>query len=70
MSNKTTTVTRFVLQTLHRNITHLAVIVRKTNLKLDILKGGGWEMEKGRQIMYKLCISRKYIIRYIELENL
>ena len=31
---------RFVLHTLQRNITHLAVITRKTNIKLGILKGG------------------------------
>ena len=31
--NKSTTVNRFVLHTLHRNITHLAVITRKTNIK-------------------------------------
>ena len=39
--NKLTIVNRFVLHTLQRNITHLAVITRKTNLKLSILKGGG-----------------------------
>ena len=39
--NKSTTVNRFVLHTLQRNITHLAVITRKTNIKLGILKGGG-----------------------------
>ena len=38
--NKSTTVNRFVLHTLQRNITHLAVITRKSNIKLDILKGG------------------------------
>ena len=43
MVNKSTTVNRFVLHTLQRNITHLAVITRKTNIKLGILKerGGG-----------------------------
>ena len=39
--NKSTTVNRFVLHTLQRNITHLAIITRKTNIKLGILKGGG-----------------------------
>ena len=39
--NKSITVNRFVLHILQRNITHLAVITRKTNIKLDILKGGG-----------------------------
>ena len=38
--NNSTTVNRFVLHTLQRNITHLAVITRKTNIKLGILKGG------------------------------
>ena len=38
---KSTTVNRFVLHTLHRNFTYLAVTTRKTNIKLDILKGGG-----------------------------
>ena len=38
--NKSTTVNRFVLHILQRNITHLAVITRKTNIKLGILKGG------------------------------
>ena len=37
--NKSTTVNRFVLHTLHRNITHLAIITRKTNIKHS-LKGG------------------------------
>ena len=45
--NESTTVNRFVLHTLLRNITHLAVIKRKTNIKIDILKGGGtWERAK------------------------
>ena len=38
--NKSTTVNRFVVHTLQRNITHLAVITRKINIKLGILKGG------------------------------
>ena len=40
MVNKSTTLNRFVLHTLQRNITRLAVITRKTNIKLGILKGG------------------------------
>ena len=44
MVNKSTTVNRFVLHILHRNITHLAIITRKTNIKLGILKrGGNWK---------------------------
>ena len=41
--NKSTTVNKFVLHTLQRNITHLAVITRKTNIKLGILKRGDWK---------------------------
>ena len=39
--NKSTILNKFVLHTLQRNITHLAVITRKTNKKLGILKEGG-----------------------------
>ena len=41
--NKSTTVNKFVLHTLQRNITHLSVITRKTIIKLGILKRGGWK---------------------------
>ena len=41
--NKSTILNRFVLHTLQRNITHLAVITPKTNIKLGILKGGNWK---------------------------
>ena len=41
--NKSTILNRFVLHTLQRNITHIAVITRKTNIKLGILKGGNWK---------------------------
>ena len=50
---KSTTVNRFVLHTLLRNITHLAVITRKTNIKLGILKGGG-ELEKSRHFLMNI----------------
>ena len=40
---KMTSVNRFVFQTLHRNIAHLAVFTRKTNLKLGILKERNWK---------------------------
>ena len=39
--NKSTTVNRFVLHNLQRNITHLAIITRNTNIKLGILKKKG-----------------------------
>ena len=41
--NKSTTVNRFVLHTVQRNITHLAVNIRKSNKKLGISKGGNWK---------------------------
>ena len=41
--NKSTTVNTFVLHILQRYITHLAVITRKTNIKLGTLKGGNWK---------------------------
>ena len=49
--NKSTTVNRFVLHTLQHNITHLAVITRKSNIKLGILKGGGG-LEKSQKMLY------------------
>ena len=54
--NKSTTVNRFVLHILQRNITHLAVITRKTNIKHGILKGG---LEKSHSLatvtVVRLC---------------
>ena len=40
---KSTSVKRFVLLTLQRNIKFLAVITCKTNTKPGILKGGNWK---------------------------
>ena len=45
--NKSTTVNRFVLHTLQLIITNLAVITRKSNIKLGILKRG--ELEKSHE---------------------
>ena len=47
--NKPTTLNRFVLHTLQRNITHLAVITRTTNIKFGIFMGG---LEKRREFQY------------------
>ena len=47
--NKSTILNRFVLHTSQRKITHLAVITRKTNIKLGILKGGNWKRAKRPQ---------------------
>ena len=41
--NKSTTVNRFVLHALHRNITHLAITTLETKMKLGILKKGNWK---------------------------
>ena len=46
--NKSTTLNRFVLHTLQHNITHLAVITRKSNIKLVFVIGGG-KLEKSRK---------------------
>ena len=54
--NKWTILNRFVLHTLQRNITHLAVITRKTNIKRGILKGGHW-----KRALFS-CIPCKIII--------
>ena len=48
--NESTIVNRFVLHTLQRNISHLAVITRKTKIKLGILKGGGTGKEPKLQV--------------------
>ena len=49
--NESKNVNRFVLHTLQRKVTHLAVITRKTNIKLGILKGG--ELEKSPFLFLK-----------------
>ena len=49
--NKSTIVNKFVLHTVQRNITHLAVITRKTNIKLGILKGR--KLEKSQRMMLR-----------------
>ena len=54
--NKSTILNRFVLHTLQRNITHLDVITRKTNIKLGTLKGGNWKRAGGEAIMGKTPI--------------
>ena len=52
--NKSTIVNKFVLHTLQRNITHLAVITRKTNRKLGILKGGNWKRANNSELSLAL----------------
>ena len=68
--NKSTTVNRFVFHTLQRNITHLAVITRKTNIKLGILKGGG---ETGKEpffvILHFLVRVKSKILRFFSKLN-
>ena len=53
--NKSTIVNKFVLHTLQRNITHLAVITRKTNIKLGILKRGKLEKSRNNTFFTWLC---------------
>ena len=50
--NKSTILNRFVLHTLQRKITRLAVITRKTRIKLGILKGG----ETGKEPLISLIM--------------
>ena len=60
--NKSTTLNRFVCHTLHRNITHLAIITRKTNIKLGILEGGtGKEPKIVVHASYMLYFTRTRI---------
>ena len=50
--NESTTVNRFVFHTLQRNITHSAVITRKTNIENGILKGcGNWKRAQMDKIL-------------------
>ena len=56
--NKSTTVNRFVLHTLQRNITHLAVITRKSNIKLGILKGGNWKRAELLFVVFSLVLAK------------
>ena len=65
MVNKSTTVNRFVLHTLHRNSTHLAIITRKTNIKLGILKGGNW---KRAHVLLQLRTS-KVVLNRLQKRN-
>ena len=53
--NKSTILNRFVLHTLQRNITRLAVITRKTNIKLGIFKGGNWKRALFKFIFFAFC---------------
>ena len=70
--NKSTTVNRFVLNTLHRNITNLAVITRKTNIKLGILKGGGetaWVISSKIVEIFVLNLKKLESIKYLQNVN-
>ena len=69
--NKSTTVNRFVLHTLQRNITHLAIITRNTNIKLGILKRGDWKRAKYfyKQLVYVIESYAKYEILVVVEER-
>ena len=58
VNKSSTTVNRFVLHTLQRNITHLAVITLKTNIKLGILKEGKLE----KSLFFKLVLSSGFTV--------
>ena len=61
--NKSTIVNKFVLHTVQRNITHLAVITHKTNIKLGILKGG----ETGKE---PKCVHLFMLTRFIAVSKM
>ena len=67
--NESTILNRFVLHTLQSNIRRLAVITRKTNIKLGIMKGGGnWKRAEDpfRYLKDKSKRSSKiYHIKYL-----
>ena len=60
--NKSTVLNRFVLHTLQRNITRLAVITRKTNIKLGILKRG--ELEKSHGFFHAFEIGKTIYLSF------
>ena len=62
--NKSTTVNRFVLHTLQRNITHLAVVTRITNIKLGILKEGNWKRAGNFFVLYFCFIAIDAKLRF------
>ena len=66
--NKSTILNRFVLHNLQRSITHLAVITRKTNIKLGILKGreNGKEPNKTLRKLEKSSIFKQVLPLSIE----
>ena len=66
--NKSTILNRFVLHTLQRNITHLAVITRKSSIKLGILKGG--ELEKSRTFRFQPCYLENFMKRGLNSRTL
>ena len=72
MMNELTNVNRFVLHSSHRNIVHLAVITRKTNMKIDILKvgGGGVEWKKPIQVKKHCLNAHLTLIIVFTLESL
>ena len=55
--NKSTILNRCVLHNLQHNITHLAIITRKTKLKLDILKGGNWKRARSDNVIRSFLVK-------------
>ena len=64
--NESTILNRFVLHTLQSNIRRLALITRKTNIKLGIMKGGGTGKEP-KTPSGTLKTSRSGPVKYIIL---
>ena len=61
--NKSTILNSFVIHTLQRNITHLAVLTCKTNIILGVLKGGGAGKEP-KKVSLKPLRGGGYVLRW------
>ena len=59
--NKSTILNRFVRHTLPRNITHSAVITRKTNEIIGILNGGGDWKRAQSMALFQFPTPRKIL---------
>ena len=66
---KSTILNRFLLHTLQRKITHLAVITRKINIKLGILKGENWKRACYCYYEFFIC-NTIYVTQYKVMKKL
>ena len=60
--NKSAILNSSVLHTLQRNIKRLAVIIRKTNIKLGILKEGGGGTRKEPWVLFYYRPTYQFIL--------